>query len=269
MTETDENGERKEYMSGLEKGLDVLLAFDREHPQLTLSEVAERTSLSPSTARRCLLTFQELGYVGSYKKRFFLRPKVLDLGAAYLDSTNIEGLTKAYLTELATETGDSASLSVLDGCDIVYLAHASARTLLRLEARVGSRFPAYATSMGRVMLAGLPEDRLDHCLSKSNLIKFTEKTETDPEALKTLIARCREDGFSAVEDELAYGVVAVAVPVRDSNGRVVAAVNTSGHSRVSNKDAFVRDRLDLLRAASQKISGELRRFPAAAMTLGG
>src|SRR5262245_26955315 len=141
-------------MGGLAKGIDVIRAFGRDAPALSLSEVARMAKLPAATARRCLLTLEELGFVTRSGRLFLLRPKVLELGAAYLDSMNIETLTRTHLEDLARSTGDSAALSVLDGTDIVYVARASARTLMRLEAHVGARFPAYPTSMGRVLLAG-------------------------------------------------------------------------------------------------------------------
>ena len=153
---------RREAMGGLAKGLEVIRAFTRESASLTLSEIAAHAGLPAATARRCLLTLAELGYVMQSGRNFLLRPKVLELGAAYLESMNIETLTRTYLEDLASQTGDSAALTVLDGAEIVYVARASVRTLMRLEAHVGSRFPAYPTSMGRVLLAGLSASRLQN-----------------------------------------------------------------------------------------------------------
>src|SRR5690348_14137028 len=155
---------RREAMGGLAKGLAVIRAFSREHATLTLTEVARSAAMPAATARRCLLTLEELGYVTRSGRSFLLRPKVLELGAAYLESMNIEQLTKTHLEELARQTADSAALCVLDGTEIVYVARASVRTLVRLEAHVGSRFPAHATSTGRILLAGLSAERLQQFL---------------------------------------------------------------------------------------------------------
>src|SRR5262245_11284058 len=160
---------------------------------------------------------------------------------------DIEHLTKTHLEELARTTGDSAALSVLDGNDIVYVARTSVRTLVRLEAHVGSRFPAYATSMGRVLLAGLGAERLEHYLRTQRFVALTERTVTDAARLRQLIEDCRRTGYSAVEDELAYGVVAVAVPVLDAYGRTVAALNSSSHSKRTTKTKLVRERFGMLR----------------------
>jgi len=249
---------RREVMGGLAKGLEVIRAFSREHATLTLSEVAETARLPAATARRCLRTLEDLGYVKRSGRSFVLRPKVLELGAAYLESMNIEALTKTYLEDLASQTGDSAALTVLDDTEIVYVARASVRTLLRLEAHVGSRLPAYPTSMGRVLLAGLSAEQLARYFARAKLVALTNRTVTDAARLRRLIDECRAEGYSAVEDELAYGVVAVAVPVFDQAGTVVAALNSSGHSKRITRNRLVRERLRMLQDVSRRISSELR-----------
>ena len=268
MLKSKEMAGRREVMGGLAKGLQVIRSFSRERPALTLSEVAASSGMPAATARRCLHTLEELGYVARNGRDFLLRPKVLELGAAYLESMNIEALTRNHLEDLARETGDSAALCVLDGVDIVYLARASIRTLVRLEAHVGSRFPAYPTSMGRVLLAGLDPVSLARYFSLASFAALTERTVTDKKALMKLVEDCRRNGYSAVEDELAYGVVAVAVPVKDPTGRVVASLNSSGHSKRMAKSKLVKERLPMLQAASAKISAELRLVPGLALSSG-
>jgi len=258
--------ERREVMGGLAKGLEVLRAFSRDKPHMTLSEVAARAGLPPATARRCLNTFQELGYVTRSGRKFLLRPKVLEIGAAYLESMDIEQLTHNHLEEMARETGDSAALSVLDGTEIVYVARASVRTFVRLEAHVGSRFPAHATSMGRVLLAGLRPERLQLYLAQARLTALTDRTVTDPAKLARLVGECRRSGYSVVEDELAYGVIALAVPVVDAAGRVVAALNSSSHSKRTDCAALVRERLPMLQRISREISVEVARVPSLALS---
>jgi IclR family pca regulon transcriptional regulator len=256
-------------MGGLAKGIEVIKAFRHDSPSLTLSEVASAAGLPAATARRCLLTLIELGYVAQIGRQFLLRPKVLELGAAYLESMNIEALTRTVLEDLARQTGDSAALTVLDGTEIAYVARASVRTLVRLEAHVGSRFPAYATSMGRVLLAGLTDDRLAEYFDKVPLVRLTDRTVTERDRLESIIDEARRAGFAAVEDELAYGVVAVAVPVFDSSRRVVAAINSSSHSKRFTKARLVRDRLAMLRQASTQISRELARVPGLSLIVQG
>lgn len=257
---------RRETMGGLAKGLDVIRAFTREQPALTLSQVAATAGLTPAAARRCLHTLEELGYVTRRDRSFLLRPKVLELGAAYLESMNIETVTGTLLEDLARQTGDSAALAVLDGAEIVYVARASVRTLLRLEAHVGSRLPAYCTSMGRVLLAGLPPARVRDFLATASLPALTEHTATDPKRLERIVDECRRNGYAAVEDELAYGVVALAVPVFDAAGRVVAALNSSSHSRKTSKARLVRERLAMLQDVSRQISRELAQLPGLSLS---
>jgi len=248
-------------MGGLAKGLTVIRAFTREHAALSLSEIARCAQMPAATARRCLLTLEELGYVTRSGRDFLLRPKVLELGAAYLESMNIEQITKNHLEELARNTSDSAALCVLDGVEIVYVARASVRTLLRLEAHIGSRFPAHATSTGRVLLAGVTAERLQRYFESARLEALTERTVTDPSRLRALIEEARRSGYSAVEDELAYGVIALAVPVLDHRGRVVAALNSSSHSRRTTRTRLVRDRLAMLQQVSRQISADLATVP--------
>jgi IclR family transcriptional regulator, pca regulon regulatory protein len=195
-----------------------------------------------------------------------LRPKVLELGSAYLESMNIEAVTRNYLEDLALKTGDSSAVAVLDGVEIVYVARASLRMVLRLEAHVGSRFPAYPTSMGRVLLAGLSRERLAWYFEHARIEALTDHTVTDRRRLAQIIDECRRSGYSAVEDELAFGVVAVAVPVVDNAGRVVAALNSSGHSKKMTKAQLVRDRLPMLRDVSRQISHELALVPGLSLS---
>ena len=239
----------------------MIRAFARDHAALSLSEIARSAHIPAATARRCLLTLEELGYVTRSGREFLLRPKVLELGAAYLESMNIEQLTKNHLEELARNTSDSAALCVLDGTEIVYVARTSVRTLLRLEAHVGSRFPAHATSTGRVLLAGVSAERLKLYFDTAKFEALTERTVIEPVKLRSLIEDSRRNGYSVVEDELAYGVIALAVPVFDQRGRVVAALNSSSHSRRITRTKLVRDRLAMLQQVSRQISGDLATVP--------
>lgn len=254
-------------MGGLAKGLAVIRAFGRDHAALSLSDIARSAGIPAATARRCLLTLEELGYVTRSGRSFLLRPKVLELGAAYLESINIEQITRTHLEELARETSDSAALCVLDGTEIAYVARASVRTLLRLEAHVGSRFPAHATSTGRVLLAGLSPERLQVYFQTATLTALTEDTVTDPQQLRALIDETRRSGQCVVEDELAYGVIALAVPVFDHRGRVVAALNTSSHSGRTTRTKLIRGRLAMLQRISRKISADLATVPSLSLSV--
>lgn len=253
-------------MGGLAKGLGVLRTFSRTRPHMTLSEIAARAGLPAATARRCLNTLEELGYVTRNGRQFLLRPRVLEIGAVYLESMDIESLTRTHLEEIARETGDSSALSVLSGTNIVYVARASARTVSRLEAHVGSQFPAYATSMGRVLLAGLSPESLANYFGSATLASLTPKTVTSRAELERLIAECRRNGYSAVEEELALGVVSLAVPVFDSAGRIVAALNNSSHSRQTTAADLVAGRLTMLQRVSKAITAELANIPGLSLS---
>jgi IclR family pca regulon transcriptional regulator len=257
-------GEDREYVAALERGLTIIQAFDGEHPEMTLTEMANATGLSPATARRCLLTLQRLGYVGVNGRRFLLRPRVLTLGAAFLRSMNLETIAQPYLQEIVDRVGDGSSLAVLDGGDILYLVHVATKRMIRLTVGPGTRFPAYATSLGRIQLAHLDDAALDRHLATTQLAALTEHTVTDPSRLRAILAAARAKGFAAIRDELDYGITSVAVPIVAPNGCVIAAINCSAHSGRMTKEELVETRLPLLREAAAGIAGELRHFPALA-----
>jgi IclR family pca regulon transcriptional regulator len=257
---------RRETMGGLAKGLQVIRAFSRGHGALTLSDIARSAGIPAATARRCLMTLEELGYLTRNGRSFLLRPKVLELGAAYLESMDIEQLTRTHLEELARNTADSAALCVLDGADIIYVARTSMRTLVRLEAHVGSRFPAHATSTGRVLLAGLGPERLQQYFATVQPRALTEQTVTDIRQLRQLVDDCCRSGYSVVQDELGYGVIALAVPVLDKAGRVVAALNTSSHTRRTTRTRLIRERLVMLQDVSRQISRDLAAVPGLSLS---
>ena len=220
-----------------------------------------------ATARRCLLTLEELGYVTRNGRDFLLRPKVLELGAAYLESMNIEQLTKTHLEELARSTADSAALCVLDGTEIVYVARTSVRTLVRLEAHVGSRFPAHATSTGRVLLAGLSPDRLQQLL-RADQTRGADRSYGDrpgPTAAAhrglppQRLFRGRRTSWPTESWRWRCRVF-------DQRGRVVAALNTSSHSRRITKTRLVRDRLSMLQDVSRQISADLAGIPGLSLS---
>jgi IclR family pca regulon transcriptional regulator len=257
---------RREVMGGLAKGLGVLRTFSRSRPHMTLSEIAARAGLPAATARRCLNTLEELGYVTRNGRQFLLRPRVLEIGAVYLESMDIETLTRTHLEDIARETGDSAALSVLSGTNIVCVARASARTLMRMEAHVGSQLPAYATSMGRVLLAGLSPESLANYFANAKLESLTPRTVTSRPELERLVAECRRDGYAVVDEELVTGIVSLAVPVYDKNSRVVAALNTSSHSRQTSAAELIAGRLATLQRISKAISAEMTNVPGLALS---
>lgn len=254
--------EDPDFLSTLERGLRVLSSFDREHPEMALSEVAARTGLSPAVARRCLITLVKLRYVAQHGRRFLLRPDVLAFGQSYLASMNIEGIASRRLEQISQQTEDGASLAVLSRDDIVCLAHAPSHRTIQLIIQPGSRFAAHATALGRVLLAFQDQEEIDAWIANAKLERLTEHTVTDPALLREELARVREQGYSAVQDELDYGIVAVAVPVLDENGQAVAAIACSTSTNRIARDELVRTRLPLLRATAREIESSLRSFPS-------
>lgn len=260
--------EDREFITSLARGLSVIHAFDRDHPQQTLSEVAARTGLNPATARRCLWTLERLGYVASNGRFFMLRPKVVSLGSAFLESGRIEEIIQPILRDIVAESGDSASLGVLEDNDVLYVANFSARRFVRLTAGVGSRFPAYAVSMGRILLAALPEEQLERYLAAADLVPLTPLTVTDRKKLRKLITKARRDSYIIVRDELEEGLAAVAVPVRLKSGRTVAALNCSSLTRRLDNADTLEKRVELLQRAAQRVTEAVQLIPSLGVTLG-
>lgn len=230
----DEPNRPGEFVRSLERGLAVIRCFDAENAQLTIADVARETGLTRAAARRFLHTLQELGYVGVRGGRFHLRPRVLELGYAYLSSASVPDVAQGHLVRLAETLHESCSASVLDGNDIVYVARAQTNRIMTIALAVGSRLPAYATSMGRVLLAGLPDEALDRYLATAELESLTGRTVRDPAVLRAAVLETRRTGYALIDQELEDGVRSVAAPVHDADGTVIAAVNVSAHAaRVS------------------------------------
>lgn len=224
----------KETIAGFAKGLRVIEAFDAGRPRLTITDVATVTGLERATARRCLLTLVRDGYADFDGKFYWLTPKVLRLGFAYLSSTPLPRLVQPYLEQLSQETDESCSASTLDGAEIVYIARASQRRVMAIGLNVGSRLPAYCSSMGRVLLAARPEKERTALLAGLPITPRTPRTLTGADALLAEIEKVRRDGYAIVDQELELGLRSIAVPVADSAGKVVAAINIGANAeRVS------------------------------------
>jgi len=258
----------RDFVTALSRGLAVIRAFSRNRPEMTLTEVAARTALSPATARRSLYTLQQLGYISSHGRRFMLRSKVLDLGSAFWSSMKIEEVAQMHLREVVDAVGDSCSLAVLEGHDALYLAHAASRRTVRMPAGIGARFPAYATSIGRAMLAYLEPGLLERYLDTVEMKKLTDVTVTDPARLKQILAEVRRNGYACTQDELDYGLSSVAVPVMFGE-RAVAAINTSSNSARTNKDELAKARVGILQRTAMAIAQALEQSPALLHSLNG
>ncbi len=250
-----------EYLSTLARGLTVLRSFTKERPEMKLSEVAAATSLSPAVARRCLNTLVHLGYVGKKGKMFLLTPEVIGFASAFLESMNLEEVVHPHLQRVRDQTGDSSSLAVLSGHDILYLVHVSTNRMVRLAAGVGTRFPAYATSLGRVLLAYRGDEEIERYLHSVEMKRLTDKTVTTITTLRKILKRTRRNGFASIQDELDYGIVSISVPVRSDLGEVIAAINCSTATTRVNEAEMIESRLPHLEDASARIELELRRYP--------
>ncbi|MBJ8345806.1 IclR family transcriptional regulator [Antrihabitans sp. YC2-6] len=248
-----------DYVQSLARGLAVIRAFDAEHPRQTLSDVAKATDLTRATARRFLLTLTELGYVRADGTMFSLTPRVLELGYSYLSSLSLPEVAGPHLEALAKQVHESASVSILDGTDIVYVARVPVSRIMTVSITIGTRFPAFATSMGRVLLAGLSPADLDDYLAKVELKPLTGRTIASVDALREELARVRNSGFCVVDSELEEGLRSLAAPVRDQTGAVVAAANISTQSARYTAAAIRKELLPALLATAEAIRLDLAR----------
>ena len=255
-----------DFVQSLERGLAVIRAFDAEHPELTLSEVARVAGLTRASARRFLRTLCELGYVRSNGRLFALRPRVLELGYAYLSSLSLHEVAQPHLERLVSLLRESSSVSVLDADDVVYVARVPTRRIMTITISVGTRFPAYATSMGRVLLAGQSDEWLDGYFATVELRRLTARTVTDASALRAELLQVREQGWAFVDEELEEGLRAIAAPINDLSGRVIAAVNVSSPVSRGSADLVRSEFLPHLLAAARGIEEDLSRRGAQAST---
>jgi IclR family pca regulon transcriptional regulator len=257
-----ERGEH--FVQSLERGLAVIRAFGADDPELTLSDVARRTGLTRAAARRFLLTLADLGYVRTDGKQFALTPRVLDLGYAFLSSLTLPEVAEPHLERLVAELRESSSVSVLDGDEIVYVGRVPTSRIMRVAINVGTRFPAYATSMGRVLLAGLGDDERTAYLARAEIRPLTRNAIDNAGELAAELDRVREQGWALVDQELEEGLRSVAAPVRGRDDRVVAAVNVSAHASRTSRDRVRRDLLPPLLATATKIETDLSALAPAA-----
>jgi IclR family transcriptional regulator, pca regulon regulatory protein len=251
----------KDYVQSLDRGLAVLTAFSALNPRLSLTEVARLTGLNRATARRLLLTLEQLGYVRVHNRQFELTSKVLDLGHAYLSSHDIGANAQAEMERLVERAHESSSASVLDGTEIVYVVRVPTKRIMTISLGVGSRLPAYATSMGRVLLAELCPAELDEVLAASDMRKLTSRTLASPEELCAELARVHRQGWALVDQELEEGLRAIAAPIKNGRGEVVAAMNLSAHAGRVTLRCLRNDLLPLLLETAERVSDNLARTP--------
>ncbi|HCZ00790.1 MAG: IclR family transcriptional regulator [Rhodobacterales bacterium RIFCSPHIGHO2_02_FULL_62_130] len=248
----------RDTMGGLAKGLAVIETFTADHPRQSIAEVSAASGLDRATARRCLLTLAHLGYADYDGKFFTLTPRVLRLGTACLATMPLPQMVQPWLDKLSETLGESSSVSILDGDEIVYIARASQRKVMSISLMPGSRLPAFCTSMGRVLLAALPEAEVALLLAARPLQARTEFTVTDPEAVMQRIAQVRGQGFAVIDQEVEIGLRSIAVPILDARGRVVAALNLGLPARAEAPEALESRYLPALRAIQAELRKVLR-----------
>jgi IclR family transcriptional regulator, pca regulon regulatory protein len=242
------------YLQSFAKGLSVISAFGRDARKMTLSEVAAKAGLSRASARRILLTLQELGYVGCDGRDFYLTPRILDLGYSYISTTPLWDLAERFMQEVVNEVHESCSASVLDDTDIVYIMRVPTKKIMTISLSIGSRLPAYCTSMGRVLLGDLPEKGLDETLARSELRAYTARTVIDRDKLREIIQEDHRKGWSLVNQELEDGLISISVPLIDRNERIIAAMNVSGQANRTSPTDVTRNILPVLKQAAEKIN---------------
>lgn len=246
------------YVQSFARGLEVIRSFSADAPQQTLTGVAERARLTRAGARRILLTLQALGYVESDGRLFSLTPRILDLGFAYLSSMPIWNLAEPLMEQLAGQVHESCSAAALDGDDIVYVMRVPTHKIMSISLGVGSRLPAFCTSLGRVLLAGLPEGEARLRLTAARRDALTRHTVTDVDLLMSRIAMARRQGWSLVNQELEEGLISLAAPLVNRAGRTVAALNISGQANRTSAKVMQETMLPALLETASAISRMLR-----------
>ena len=247
-----------DFVQSLDRGLAVIRAFGPDRERLSLSEVARATGLTRAATRRFLLTLVKLGYVRNDGREFSLRPRVLELGYAYLSGLAMPEIAAPHLEELVARVRESSSISVLDGQHIVYVARVPTKRIMTVAISVGTRFPAYATSMGRVLLAGMTDEELDRYLAEADLEAFTSRTVTDPGRLREIVREVGRLGYSIVDQELEEGLRAIAAPIHGSGGAVTAAINLAVHASRVSMAAMRSELLPALLETARRIDEDLR-----------
>ena len=247
----------RDFNQSVARGLEIIETFGSDAPHQTVSEVASKTGLTRATARRFLLTLVELGYMTTDGRTFQLSPRVLRLGYSFLSGLGFPSVALPHLEALVAEVDEASEASILDDQDVVYVVRVPGTRLMTMAVNVGSRMPAHATSMGRVLLAGLSDLELDAYLASARLERFLPHTATDRETLRERILKARADGYAIVDQELEEGLIAVAVPIHDRMRRVVAAVNLSTHVGRHDADSVRRELLPPLQRYAALIERDL------------
>lgn len=251
--QAERGGNDREIVNSVLKAFEVLKVFSRHKPRMTLSEVAEYAGMSRASARRFLLTFTQAGYMATDGKRFYLTPRLLELSHSIVSSTNIWETARPVIRELSEKLGESCYGAVLDGAEVLYVVHMSGtQRFVSVGIRVGSRLPAYCTSIGRVLLSGLTDEALEQVLADVRPVAHTPKTVTAKARIRDLVREARQLGWSIVDEELEVGLMSVSAPIRSRSGEIIAALNVCGPSaRVSVEEVRTRFLPELLDATAR------------------
>ncbi|HKX69459.1 MAG TPA: IclR family transcriptional regulator C-terminal domain-containing protein [Intrasporangium sp.] len=245
-----------DFIESIARGFDVIKAFEPGPTGMSLSDVATATGLARPTARRILRTLEALGYVRSVEGRHTLTPRVLELGLTYVQSMGLWDTARPHLEQLVTQTHESSSIAQLDGSDIVYVARVSVPKIIALAVHIGTRFPAPATSLGKVLLADLSPEQLDRTLAEPSRSGVEARHLPARAELEGILRDVRAKGWAATDEQLARGVRSVAVPLRNGDGRVVAAVNVTVHAAETSMDTLLGSHLPLLLRTAADISAD-------------
>ena len=247
----------KDFVTSFARGLHVICCFDKQNDRLTLSEVAKLADLSRATARRFLFTLRELGYVESDGKLFWLSPKILELGYTYLTTQPLVTIVQPIIEKVSKITGESCSVAALDDFFIVYIARHLTQRIMSVTLNVGTRLPAYATSMGRVLLAAKEPEYVNQLFKTHPLTHYTKQTVTNLEALQKILEQVRQQGFSLVSEELELGLRSIAVPIYNQRNQVVAAINVSSQAALATETDLKEHVLPHLLSAAAEIKNTL------------
>lgn len=257
-----------DFIEALARGLEVLRCFKPGQAEMTLSETAAATGLARPTARRILLTLQELGYVRPSGRGFSLTPRVLELGMAYIGSQGLWEIARPHLERLVAGTGESSSMAQLDGSDIVYVSRVAVPKIISIAVSIGTRFPAAVTSQGKVLLAALPPKELPAVLAQPSRSGVTPRRQPTAEEIEPVLREVRARGWALADEELAPGIRSIAVPVRDGSGEVIAAMNVTVHAAETSVETLIEHHLPLLLQTASAVSADfaaLQSMPLTAM----
>jgi IclR family transcriptional regulator, pca regulon regulatory protein len=248
---------RSEHVQSVARAFAVIHAFGGAPGPLTISDVAHRTALTRAAARRFLLTLQHLGYVDAVNGGFRLAPRVLELASTYFSTSGLADAAQPVMEDVAARLHESSSVSVLEGTDILYVARVPTKRIMAINLAIGSRLPAFPTSMGRVLLAHLPPERLDEFFAAAKLRRLTRHTVCAETALRRILVKVREQGWAMVDQETEVGVRSAAAPIRDQSGRVIAAINVSAHASRVMLRQLRRDYVPVICDAARRVSQAL------------